>query len=414
MGTMTDEHTTAPDNVEQTSAGSRPPEGNDTGGVRGKRPERANSASPPTAGQAAGRKRRAPAAGATSAVGVTESPDGLPSQPEGSTPPAVEAFADERDDVLTVIHELEEQLDRYEDVRTKLERELAEANRQNQTAQQRVQELEWQTTALQTRVEALEHVRHESALLEEEIADVQARAQRLAEQNTHADKENARLAGELKSAHKQLEELWTVRKERDGLRVDLRNGRAAFNQLERDHKEALDERGTLQSKLQEIQATLDQTRTAKHQLETNLRATTDRYEELRRGHEDAQQKLEAYRAEKKNLQAQLTHMERQNARLIEQQQFYECELMSLRSMNRNAESALANVKRAFSEVRAALGETKTRARRRVLETWPPVATTFRTRDEFRDTDADLAAVGAPLDDATDSAPAPDHPHDRTS
>jgi hypothetical protein len=46
-------------------------------------------------------------------------------------------------------------------------------------------------------------------------------------------------------------------------------------------------------------------------------------------------------------------------------------------MNRNAESALSNVKKAFSEVRVALAETKARARRRAIETWPRTAGALR-------------------------------------
>jgi chromosome segregation ATPase len=280
---------------------------------------------------------------------------------------------DERDDVLAVINELEDQLDRYEEIRESLERELTEANAQTQTAKQRAQELEWQVVTLKSRVDALEQVRQEVALLEEEIADANVRAQRVNEQLGCAEKENGRLTSELKAATKQLEELWAVRKERDNLRVDIKNACAKLDQLERAHKQTLEERNVLQSKLQETQIALEETRSAKHQIDLDLRASEDRNEEMRRVQDDMQEKVDALRTEKKNMQAQLTHVERENTRLIEQQQFYECELTSLRSMNRNAESTLANVKKAFSEVRVALAETKTRARRRAIETWPRTA-----------------------------------------
>lgn len=292
----------------------------------------------------------------------------------GGDPPRAprlpETFADERDDVLGVINELEEQLDRYEDLRENLEKELTQTQEQHQAAKQRIQELEWQTVTLQTRLEALEQVRQEVTLLEEEVNDANARAQRLGEQLARTDKEKARLSGELKTAGKQLEELWSARKERDGLRVDIKNAVARLDQLERSHKELQDERVALQMKLQELQLALDEARNAKHQLEMDLRTAENRNEELRSVGEDMKEKLETVRAEKKNLQIQYTHLERENTRLIEQQQFYECELNSLRNMNRHAESALANVKKAFAEVRVALAETKSRARRRVTENRP--------------------------------------------
>jgi FtsZ-binding cell division protein ZapB len=130
----------------------------------------------------------------------------------------------------------------------------------------------------------------------------------------------------------------------------------------------------------------------------NLRAADDRNEELLHVEDELKQKIETLRVEKKNCQAQLTHMERENARLIEQQQFFECELTSLRSMNRNAESALANVKKAFSEVRIALAETKTRARRRAIETWPRGRGTLRGLEQNPDADAETET-----DEAIDEA-----------
>ena len=303
-----------------------------------------------------------------------------------------ETFADERDDVLGVINELEEQLDRYEDLRENLERELTQTQEQNQAAKQRIQELEWQMVTLQTRLEALEQVRQEITLLEEEVNDSNARAQRLGEQLARTEKEKTRLAGELKTASKQLEELWSTRKERDGLRVDIKNAVGRLDQLERSQKELQDERSSMVLKLQEMQLALDEARNSKHQLEMDLRTSESRNEELRGAGEDLKEKLETLRAEKKNLQVQYTHLERENTRLIEQQQFAECELNSLRNMNRNAESALTNVKKAFAEVRIALAETKTRARRRVTDNRPRAAGALSGVLESMLTDPDSEAV----------------------
>jgi chromosome segregation ATPase len=105
-------------------------------------------------------------------------------------------------------------------------------------------------------------------------------------------------------------------------------------------------------------------------LEQDLRDAEDRNRELQRVQEVVQEKLESLRDERKSLQAQVAHLERQNARLVEQQRFCECELTSLRHVNRNAEATLSNVKKAFAEVRVALSETKSRIRRRTIENWP--------------------------------------------
>ncbi len=300
---------------------------------------------------------------------------GDPERQPGTLRNLPETFLDERDDVLAVINELEDQLDRYEEIREALEKELTGAAQQLQAAQQRVQELEWQVVSLQARVEAGEQVRQEVALLEEEIADANQRAQRFSEQLAEVEKENGRLSSELKAAGKQLEELWLVRKERDGLRADSKTLRTRLEQLERAQRELTEERSGLLARLQEMQAALDETRAIRARLETELRASEDRNQELRRVQAALEEKLEALRVEKRTLQVQLTKLERENSRLLEQQHFFECELTSLRSMNRSAETALTNVKRAFHEVRAALAETKARARRRTLETWPARAQT---------------------------------------
>jgi chromosome segregation ATPase len=298
--------------------------------------------------------------------------------------PLPSTIADERDDVLGVINELVEQLDRHEDTRKRLEHELTEAH----------QQLEWQTVTLQTRVEALEQISQEVALLEAEIADSNTRAQRLSEQLTRAEKDNIRITTELKSATRQLEELWSIRKERDGLRGDLKNTSAKLDQLERAHKELQEDRGNLQLEFQGTEIALDEARVAKQELTVNLRTAEDRISELQSVFDETRQKLEAARNEKKSTQVQLTRVERENARLAEQHQFYECELTSLRSTNRNAQAALADVKKAFSEVHVVLAETKTRARRRALETLPHTAGPRWRGAQASVADPDAETVGA--------------------
>lgn len=315
-------------------------------------------------------------------------PRRVPDGTERATPRTLpETFSDERDDVLTVINELEDQLDRYEEIREALERELNEANGALQTTRQRVQELEWQVATLQTRVGANEQARQEITLLEQEIAEVNTRNQRLTDQVGALEQDNSRLTGELKAANKQLEEFWLVRRERDGLRADLKSAKARLEQEERQKQEIDEERKLLAAKLDESQNALEETRAAKHQVEMNLRTTCDEREELRRTVDALSEKIETVRTEKRNADAQVTRLERDNARLAEQQKFYECEMTSLRSMNRNAESALSNVKRAFAEVRIALSETKSRARRRTIENWPRIQTAL---NELADTPPNTA------------------------
>ncbi|GMU80909.1 MAG: hypothetical protein AMXMBFR47_07800 [Planctomycetota bacterium] len=312
---------------------------------------------------------------ATTDLDVTRNGRGqnAPTQPRALT----DAFTDERDDVLAVINELEDQLDRNEQIRETLEREIARLNEQSQTSAQRIQELEWQTVTLQTNVDTLTQVRQENSLIEEELADANARAQRVAEQLARSEKEAARLTEELKTATKQNEELWAVRKERDGLRTDLKNLRSRLETTERSNREVVEERTGLQTKLQEAQIQLEDARGERNQIELSLRAAEDRNFELRQAIDAIEQKLEDSRTERKGLQAQVTRLERENARLVEQQQFYEVEIASLRNLNRTSESTLNNMKKAFSEVRIALTETKARARRRSIENLPRVAASLR-------------------------------------
>jgi len=289
-----------------------------------------------------------------------------------------ETFLDERDDVLAVINELEDQLDRYEEIREALERELTDATGQLQSTRQKAQELEWQVVTLQTRLEAGEQTRQEITLLEEEISETRTRSQRMADQLGAVEKDHARIATELRTANKQLEEFWATRKERDGLRADIKTIKVRLEQALRDGKELEETRNILQAKLTETQAALEETRTAKHQAELSIRATSTENEEIRRGNAALEEKVETLKGEKKTLEAHVTRLERENARLVDQQKFYECELTSLRSMNRSAESTLSNVKKAFAEVRVALAETKTRARRRTLESWPRVQSSIES------------------------------------
>ncbi len=290
-----------------------------------------------------------------------------------STPRGLQdTFIDERNDVLAVINELEDQLDRHQEIRETMERELTTTSEKLQAATQRVQELEWQAVTLQTRVDALEQLRTEVASLEEELADANTKAQRINDQLSETEKERSRLKTDLKAANKQLDELWAASKERDSLRSECKILSAKVEELERSVRENLEERTSLQSQLQETQISLDETTTERNRLQMANRAADDRIRELTQVQGTLDDTIENLRAEKKNLQVQLTHLERENARLIEQRQFYECEVTTLRNQNRSAESALNSVKKAFSEVRVALSETKSRARRRAVDSWPRV------------------------------------------
>lgn len=283
---------------------------------------------------------------------------------------APETFSEERDDVLAVINELEDQLDRYEAIRESLERELTGVSEECQAAKQRVQELEWQIITLQTRIDAHEQTQQEAQLLETELAEANTRCQRANERIATLEDENARVTAELRTCNKSLEELWSIRKERDGLRADAKTIKSRLEQFDRAQRELLEERNTLQARVGELSAALEEARSGKHALEMSVRANEDTIGELKRTQEGLEQKLDTLRTEKKSLHGQVTHLERENARLIEQQQFYERELASLRAINRNADVALTNVKKAFAEVRVALAETKSRARRRSLDAWP--------------------------------------------
>lgn len=288
-----------------------------------------------------------------------------------------DTFLDERDDVLTVIAELEDQLDRYEELRETLERDAGTTQERLTEANQRTQELEWQVVTLQTRIDTLEAARTEYSQLEDELNQAHELTQRINSRLDEAERDNARLTSELKAANKQLEELWTARKERDGLRTELKTCRGKIDQLEQGIRDANDERASINVRMQDTISALEETRNARHQLELELRGAVDRNEELRRVQESLAEKLETLRGDKKGLQVQLAHLERENNRLVEQRQYYERELAALRSQNRTTEQALGNVKKAFAEVRVALSETKARARRRTVDNWPRIMTGLR-------------------------------------
>lgn len=356
--------------AQAAGAQNRPASKPDNGRQGGGETTLAASATMPRATNGPADGARQPAS--RGATAVAEAFTGIEELTQLGTTKMQDTVFEERDDVLSVINELEDQLDRYQDIRSSLERDLVQSNEQLVAAQQRVQELEWQGVTLQTRVDALEQVKSEVGILEEQIEEANTRAQRLAEQCVQSDKEISKLGSELKTANKQLEELWTVRKERDGLRGDLRALRARLDELERNQRETMEERAAFQSRVQETQLALEEARSARMQLEQTLQATNDRVQELQRLQKALEERIEAGRVDKKNLQAQIGHLERENARLVEQRQFYESELTGLRNSNRHAEAALVSMKKAFAEVRIAVTETRTRARRRTMDLWPRI------------------------------------------
>lgn len=295
-----------------------------------------------------------------------------PTGPMATIPALQDALLDERNDVIAVINELEDQLDRNQELRESMERELTSTAEKLQGANTRVQELEWQVVTLQTRVESLEQVRQQVSSLEEEVSDSAARTQRLNEQLAVSEREKEQLRTDLKTATRQLDELFAARKERDGLRTDYRSVSLKVEELERTQRQMFEERGQLQGKLQEANAGIEQLTAERNQLQLSLRGTEDRVRELAQVQDALVERVDALRAEKQGLQTQLAHQERENARLVEQRQFYECELTSLRNRARSAEAALQSVKKAFGEVRLALADTKARAMRHGVDVWPRI------------------------------------------
>jgi chromosome segregation ATPase len=318
-----------------------------------------------------------------------------------------EAFMDERNDVLSVVTELEDQLDRYEETRISLERELTESTEKLHKSTQRVQELEWQVVTLQTRIDAGEQLKQDVTVLEEQIGEASRRIGQLDDQLIATEKDNQRLVGELKTANKQLEELWSAKKERDAIRNENKVLKTKINESEAALREIRDERASLNGQLQESQLALDEMRVVKGRLEIETRTAEDRIREMKRVQENLEDKLLTLRNEKKNLQATITHLERENARLNEQRQHFECEVTSLRNMNKTTESALTSVKKAFAEVRAALTETKSRTRRRTLDSLPRLSAGLRgvqqPSNAMTTPEPSLAAVGQ--DTAGDTADA---------
>lgn len=306
-----------------------------------------------------------------------ESSPAIAASPIASIPALQDALLDERNDVLAVINELEDQLDRNQEIREGLERELTNTTEKLQNAQTRVQEFEWQVVTLQTRVDALDQVRQQVSTLEEEVHDATARTQRLSEQLATAEKDKEQLRNDLKAANKQLDELFGVRKERDGLRTDYRSLSVKVEELERAQRQMFEERGQLQSQLQEALANVEGVTAERNQVQMVLRNTEDRVRELVQVQDALVERVDALRGEKQNIQAQTQHLERENARLIEQRQFYECEITSLRNRARSAEAALQSVKKAFGEVRVALADTKARARRHGVDAWPRIGTAMQ-------------------------------------
>lgn len=303
------------------------------------------------------------------AVTISAGPSQNGAPPRTAPRSLPETFMDERDDVLAVINELEDQLDRYEEIRAALERDLNEATEQLQQSRQRAQELEWQASTLEARIEAHEQTRQELASVEAQLAEANSRNQRINDEITQSQADQQRTVAELKAANKQLEEFWQVRKERDGLRSDIKTIKLRLDEIERGRRELVEERAQTQARLDEALTTLEESRSTRQQAERSLRESQDQNHELRQMVDSLAQKIEALKNERKGAQAQLLKLERENVRMLEQQKSLLGEVASLRGMNRTAEGALANVKKAFAEVRVALSETKTRARRRTLDGW---------------------------------------------
>ena len=324
-------------------------------------PTRPQPANDPTSAASSRPKRIAVAADGT-----------LP--PAGTERPKVTG-KNEWGDVLAVVSELEQQLNRYDEMRAALQRELNDLSETHQATKQHEQELEWQVVALQARADSEAQTRHEVTLLEEELNDAKAGMKRVQSQLGVALEENAKLNEQLKQTAGELEQLVEIRAECDERRAENLKLKSDLQRIETARREIDQQRQAAESKFEETRGLLEQARAARHQAELNLRVALDRNRESKLAREQLEQQLEAARTQARALRAQAEHSDRQQARNIEQQQYYERELTSLRSVNRSTEAALCRIKKAFQDVRGALAETRARARRRATDGWPQLGET---------------------------------------
>lgn len=287
--------------------------------------------------------------------------------------PGADILAREQDDVIEVINDLAQELDRYQGIRARLEAKLLESRDQLAASNRRIQELEWHINTFEARAESADEIRREIATVEDELGTASERAHALGQELECEKRETVRLTDELRSANAQLEELWGVRAERAELASEVERLQAELGQIEHTLADLHDERTRLASQLQETQSTLREVRTQSHKFEHDLRNANNRIEKMQSVQESLGEKLVLLRAEKKALQDDYIKLDDAYGKLTEDRSTVEYEINSLRDRNRHAGEVIARAKRVFGDVRLALSQTRSRARKRPGNIWPELS-----------------------------------------
>ncbi|MBN1257682.1 MAG: HEAT repeat domain-containing protein [Planctomycetes bacterium] len=260
------------------------------------------------------------------------------------------AVSEESVDIISIVRDLERELDAAFDLKESLETDLRATQERLADESSSRQELQAQVDLLEAQADLAEQLREEISFVKEEqnvltrkLEETSARANRLAE-----DRE--KFAEQLGISETRVKEL-----QRD--KIDIEAQLFTLKDRVKEFDEATEARQLLEEKLRNLNSQLKSTETARSSLELEVAKIREIVRNLREENENLRRDLTVNNSELNSARGRLKGQEEENAKLTEANKRLEMELDTLTTKHEATCKVLEAAKKSLREIRNAAVRT---------------------------------------------------------
>jgi len=276
----------------------------------------------------------------------------------------ITAGVPESQGIISIVKDLEEQLDAAFALKEALERDLAAVRSKLEEETATRGELAARVELLEAQVDLVEQLRDELSFVEEERNSAAKDLKERETQLTRVTLERDALAKEAADATAQIDVLERDRCDLEAQVLNLEDKVVETESLRRELAQTVASRDRLMQEVKDLAGRLDASETSRKALELDLKTSREAGEELRERTLDLEQRLDAAQTELASVRDELEEQQFINNELVESNRRLERDAKSLRAKNEAINVELEAKKAALHEVHSAAARTTKRIHRR--------------------------------------------------
>ncbi len=266
--------------------------------------------------------------------------------------------------IISVVADLEEQLNAAFELKEAIETDLAAARAELSRESAARIELESEVQLLKAQTALVDQLRKDISFVEEERNEVSRRLSEATARLEETTDERDLLSGEKSAAEERINDLQSQNIELEARVLNLKADAADLGRLRKELLQVSEARRTLEERAADLAAHLEAAEAARAAMELDLDATREVVRSQREEAAELQKTLAATHIEVAELQAQREVQEAESRRLLEAQKRYDHEIRILNARNETVQKELDATRKALHDVHCAAARTTERVRRR--------------------------------------------------